>query len=40
MNKQASTIKDLKIRDDRAVKGGLKACASGQHIPETTITVR
>ena len=41
MKKKTSTIKDLKVRDDRAVKGGnlLKACATGQHIPEATITV-
>jgi hypothetical protein len=36
--KRTSTIKDLKVRDAQAVKGGL-ACCNGKHIPSGTITV-
>ena len=35
--KRVSTIKDLKVRDAQAVKGGV--CANGKHIPDGTITV-
>jgi len=36
--KRASTIKDLNVRDARAVKGGL-VCTNGKHFPAGTITV-
>ena len=40
MEKKATTIKDLKVRDARAVKGGKLACASGQHYPDVVIVTR
>jgi len=40
MAKPAKKItQDLKVRDDRAVKGGQSA-STGQHKPEITIIVR
>ena len=32
------TVKDLTVKSLASAKGGLKACATGEHIKEATIT--